>query len=59
MHLIAYLPWPWPLARVFAVVPRPLRDWAYDLVARNRYKLMGKRTECRIPHGREREWFLV
>ncbi len=59
LHLIGYLPWPWPLVRVFAVIPRPFRDWAYDLVARNRYKLMGKRTECRMPDGRERERFLV
>ncbi len=59
LHLIGYLPWPWPLVRVFAVVPRPLRDWVYDFVARNRYKLMGKRTECRMPDGWERERFLV
>lgn len=59
LHLIGYLPWPWPLVRAFVVVPRPVRDWVYDLVARNRYKLMGKRMECRMPVGRERERFLV
>ena len=27
---------PWPLLFAFIIVPRPLRDWAYDLVARHR-----------------------
>ena len=31
----------WPLAYAFIIVPRPLRDWAYRLVARNRYRWFG------------------
>ncbi len=31
------------------VIPRPLRDWAYGLVARNRYRLFGRRDSCMIP----------
>lgn len=27
----------WHLPRVFQIIPRSVRDWAYDLVARNRY----------------------
>src|SRR6185295_17821512 len=29
------LSFPWPLAYVFVVVPRSLRDWIYNRVARN------------------------
>jgi predicted DCC family thiol-disulfide oxidoreductase YuxK len=39
----------WPLAFVFILVPRPLRDFCYDLVARNRYRMFGKRESCMMP----------
>jgi predicted DCC family thiol-disulfide oxidoreductase YuxK len=38
---------PKPLvALVCALVPKRLRDSAYDLVAYNRYRIMGKREDC-------------
>ena len=43
------LGFPWSLAWVFWVVPRPLRNWAYDVIARNRYRWFGRRKECRVP----------
>ena len=33
------------LAGVFSVVPRGLRDAAYDFIARIRYRIFGKRDE--------------
>ena len=30
-------------------VPRPLRDWAYDRIARNRYRLFGRTEVCMVP----------
>lgn len=37
------------LALIFKIIPRPIRDWAYDLVARNRYKWFGKtETACEL-----------
>jgi predicted DCC family thiol-disulfide oxidoreductase YuxK len=36
----------WRLARVFKLVPRPLRDGVYRLIARNRGRLMGKSDSC-------------
>lgn len=36
----------WRLTLVFRIVPRPLRDWFYDLVARNRYRWFGKTAEA-------------
>ncbi|HKW03130.1 MAG TPA: DCC1-like thiol-disulfide oxidoreductase family protein [Vicinamibacterales bacterium] len=40
---------PWPLLYAFIVVPRPLRDWAYDIVARRRYRWFGRREACMVP----------
>lgn len=39
----------WPILYLLIVLPRFLRDWVYDLVARNRYKWFGKREECWLP----------
>jgi len=33
------------LAAVVAVVPRPVRDWAYDLIARVRTRVFGRRDD--------------
>ncbi len=46
------------LAKVLRVFPRPLRDMVYDLIARNRFKLFGKRESCRLPTIEERKLFL-
>jgi predicted DCC family thiol-disulfide oxidoreductase YuxK len=37
------------LASVAALVPRPLRDAAYDWLARNRYRIRGRRDACWRP----------
>lgn len=40
---------PWKLMTVFRLVPRPLRDLVYRAIARNRYRLFGKRETCWVP----------
>ncbi len=37
------------LARPLAYLPRRLRDWGYDLVAANRYRIFGKKEQCMMP----------
>ena len=39
------LRFPWPLLTVFRIVPRPIRDGAYRIFARNRYRWFG---QCKI-----------
>lgn len=46
------------LAALVWLVPLPLRDLAYDLIARNRYRLFGKHETCRMPTPAERSRFL-
>jgi predicted DCC family thiol-disulfide oxidoreductase YuxK len=43
------LGWPWRAIRVLNILPRRLRDWLYDQVARNRYTLFGKKDSCAVP----------
>lgn len=43
------LTFPWRLASIFLVVPRPLRDAVYRLVATVRYHIAGKSNVCAIP----------
>ncbi len=42
------LPFPWKLAAAIWIVPRPLRDRLYDLIARHRYRWFGRRDHCMI-----------
>lgn len=39
----------WRLLRVFRLVPRPIRDWVYGLVARHRYRIYGRTDLCAMP----------
>ncbi len=37
------------LLRLGVVLPRPIRDAVYDMVARNRYRWFGRRAACMTP----------
>ncbi|HVZ03057.1 MAG TPA: thiol-disulfide oxidoreductase DCC family protein [Dongiaceae bacterium] len=39
----------WRLTPILYVLPRPLRDWLYNRIARNRYDWFGKREVCFMP----------
>ena len=39
----------WQLLYVFIIVPAPIRDFFYNLIANNRYKVFGRTDECWIP----------
>jgi predicted DCC family thiol-disulfide oxidoreductase YuxK len=58
LRVVRGLRFPWPLAFVLVVVPRPLRDWVYDIVARNRYRWFGRRDVCMVPTPELRARFL-
>jgi len=48
LAILARLPrWGW--AGVFRHLPRGWRDWAYDRVAGNRYRLFGRTEFCLMP----------
>ena len=40
----------WPRIAILAVIfPKFLRNWVYNLVAQNRYKIFGKQIICAVP----------
>lgn len=49
---------PWRLAGVFRLIPRPLRNRLYRLVARNRYRWFGRKEVCWLPTPELRARFL-
>jgi predicted DCC family thiol-disulfide oxidoreductase YuxK len=49
------LGWPWRAAKILLILPRPFRDWLYGNIARNRYRLFGKKESCEIPSGALRD----
>lgn len=46
---LAALGGPWKLLAAFRWVPRGLRDWVYDFIARNRYRWFGTTDACLLP----------
>ena len=42
----------------FIFLPKFIRDFIYDLIAKNRYKIFGKSEVCRIPAEEEKAKFL-
>jgi predicted DCC family thiol-disulfide oxidoreductase YuxK len=48
-RVLALLESPWRHASILRMLPRALTDFAYRLFARNRYRMFGRRDECRLP----------
>jgi predicted DCC family thiol-disulfide oxidoreductase YuxK len=42
------------VGRVLRLVPRPLREWGYGIVARFRYRLFGRYDSCPLPPPEQR-----
>lgn len=48
----------WKLLYGLLLAPKPLRDYAYSIIARNRYKWFGKKDACMLPSPEIRKRFL-
>jgi predicted DCC family thiol-disulfide oxidoreductase YuxK len=58
LRLARYMPMPWKLLTVFWIVPAFLRDAAYKLFAKYRYRMFGQLEACRMPTPEIRAKFL-
>ncbi len=58
LAIYAGLGWPWKALAVFRLVPRFIRDPLYLFVARNRYRLFGRRDSCWLPSPDHRDRLL-
>jgi predicted DCC family thiol-disulfide oxidoreductase YuxK len=48
-QVIAKLGYPWKAVLVFQLIPGFIRNWLYDRIAFNRYRLFGKYDYCVLP----------
>jgi predicted DCC family thiol-disulfide oxidoreductase YuxK len=39
----------WHILLIFKILPKRLRDFLYDIIAKYRYKIFGKEDVCQIP----------
>lgn len=58
IRLSKYLTGGMRLLVVTTVIPRFIRDYFYDLIARHRYSLFGTREQCRLPGAGDEDRFL-
>lgn len=58
LAIYAGLGWPWRAMAVFRLVPPIIRDSVYRLIARNRYRLFGRREACFVPRSDQAERIL-
>ena len=58
LAILSAIGWPWRAAAVLKLLPRSIRDWLYDRIARNRYAVFGRRDTCMIPGPDVRARFL-
>ena len=58
LHALGRLPGWRRLAAAMAYLPQRIRDFAYDLVARHRYRIFGRYDTCPLPEARYRDRFI-
>jgi predicted DCC family thiol-disulfide oxidoreductase YuxK len=58
LHIARYLGGWWKLLLAFYLIPRPIRDFCYDLFAKYRYRFFGKYDTCMLPSPEIRSRFL-
>ena len=58
LAIIKELPFPFHLFRIFKIMPKSWRDWFYDRIALNRYKIFGKYDVCVLPAADHPQRFL-
>ena len=58
LRVMKRLRWPWPLLYLAWLIPAPLRNWLYDRIALNRYRLFGRYQQCVVPDKEALSHFL-
>lgn len=58
LYVLFYLKTMWKLFLIFYIIPTPIRDIFYKIIAKKRYFLFGKKNKCMIPDSSISEKFL-
>lgn len=49
----------WNLLYILIIIPPFIRDFVYDIIAKNRYWIFGKRESCMVPNSEILDRFLL
>jgi predicted DCC family thiol-disulfide oxidoreductase YuxK len=58
IRICKYLDGGWKLFYGLMIIPKFIRDFFYNIIARNRYKWYGKKESCMVPTPEFRQRFL-
>lgn len=58
LRICKYLKGSYKVLYCLVLIPKPIRNVVYRIIARNRYKWFGKSKSCMIPSPSDRERFL-
>ena len=58
LYILCYLQTIWKILLVSYIIPNPIRDFFYKIIARKRYSLFGKKNKCMIPDSSMSSKFL-
>ena len=58
LHVVRNLDGLWKVLYPLLIIPRPIRDFFYNILAKNRYKWFGKKESCTLPSPEIRNRFL-
>lgn len=58
LRMVKHLKQPFRIAMIFLIVPKFIRDFCYDLVAKNRHRIIKSTVTCRLTSAEERKFFL-
>ncbi len=56
--ILKQMGYPWKVLYAFIILPQFIRDGLYNIIARNRYRIFGKRNQCMIPSDNIKKRFL-
>ncbi|CCM74729.1 thiol-disulfide oxidoreductase DCC family protein [Rhizobium mesoamericanum] len=59
IRMAAGLGFPWSLVKVLRLLPQGFADSVYEVIARNRLRIAGRRATCFVPTPEQRERFLA
>lgn len=59
LHVLKELGGFWKMFYFLIIFPRPLRDFIYNIIAKTRYRIFGKRDTCMVPTDNIKQRFLA
>lgn len=58
LRILQFFPWYWKPLFALLIIPAFIRNFFYDIIAKNRYKWFGKRDACMLPTKEQQAKFL-